>query len=155
MFFVLCKDFFYDFDVHYRRYADDKGVLWSFPFVRPSDIGLRFRITKPDDFKEKKMGIHYVMKFETETGRTGMPTTLEAFPKLFRWEDGAYQLNGEVLEHYHEWNKAKAVSSCPEAIPALDLDAHQAQAESFESSPKKARRSVNVGSAADEDALNI
>jgi hypothetical protein len=79
------------------------------------------------------------MNFDPATakGKSGFsaPETAEWLPKPFRWGSGSYELDGAVLDHYYTWKDP--LPEPPSALPAFEE-------EGFHSSPKKARREVNL-----------
>jgi hypothetical protein len=107
-----------------------------------------FKRKDPTAYQKSRENADYVLSFELPDTLSVLAPTRELLPKLFEWKDDTYVSGGRVLEHYSRWNEPLEPSVIAMVPKVLDVV-------SFEMSPKKARRGVNVGAEGSVVAVDL
>lgn len=124
----------------YRNYSEPDGelTLWLLPVIPAK--GLFLRPCQPSDFHKDTIKAKFGFRL-SNVGMPSLPFTNDAFPILFDWADGRFEMHEKRIPHFSTWwsiltrPAATAVTSPRPAFvpPKLTYD---------EASPQKKRRAM-------------
>jgi hypothetical protein len=107
-----------------------------------------FKERGPSAYQKSRENADRVLTFELPETLSVLAPTRELLPKLFEWKDDTYVSGGKVVEHFTKWNEPLESSVIAFVPRVLDVV-------SYEMSPKKARRDVNVSSEGSAVAVDL